>query len=284
MQNDHLFPLQDWDSESHEMDQIDWNDDILYDNMSVSSFNLTSAPPRGPKEANKLKIPSNPDNVDRKKISDTVVYGPRFCLLFDRYCERFNLRIDIKQHLMTLCSEHLVRFINWARESNQQATWVSNTLFDYDYLRPEVRNGIVMILIYTFAAKKATVDPSSMDMFTTLQDAERGLAIANKFSLKIYNDPILFLTFLKTSISALIDAGVIPENERMNGPKKGSKEKLENKEEHAAYVEIVRRLVVLLEAGDVTGAKALVQHLTTYWQVRGKVSIHFRFSFFELNC
>jgi hypothetical protein len=266
-----FFPLQDWDSENHDIGHIDWNDDILFDNMMSHTTNSNTG--NLLTNSNIIRKPSeqiNNDNPDKKKISDTVIYGPRFCLLFDSYCAKYSLKIDTSKHLMSLCSENLVQFVNWVRESDQQMTWVSNTLYDYDYLRPEVRNGIVMIVIYTFAAIKATRDPSNMDMFTTLQDVNEGLAIANKFSLKIYNDPLLFLTFLKTSISALIDAGVIPDNERQNQPKR-TRVTVENKEEHAAYLEIVRRITALLDTGDLAGAKNIVQHVTSYWQVRGKV-------------
>lgn len=53
-----------------------------------------------------------------------------------------------------------------------------------DYLRPEVRNGIVMVIVYTFASIKATL-AEGLDMFITLQDNESGLGIANRFSLKV---------------------------------------------------------------------------------------------------
>ncbi|RYG97310.1 hypothetical protein EON65_53080, partial [archaeon] len=142
----------------------------------------------------------------RKKISDAITYGPRFCNLFEAYRLHLGTEIDKTKHLMALCTENLVDFIKWARESDRQVEWISETLFQNDYLRPEVRNGIVMVLIYTFASIKATVPPES-DMFLTLQDNETGLGIANRFSLKIYNDPFYYLTFLKIAISSLIDAG-----------------------------------------------------------------------------
>jgi hypothetical protein len=145
---------------------------------------------------------------------------------------------------MSLCTEHVVSFIKWARESEEQSGWIAHTLLNNDYLRPEVRNGIVIVLIYTFAAIKAATATSSNsasnsanssssstgggggggeggeDMFSTLQDVEQGLGIANKFSLKIYNDPFDYLYFLKATITGLIDAKALPDNERQNQPKK----------------------------------------------------------------
>jgi len=96
-------------------------------------------------------------------------------------------------------------------------------------------------------------------MFQTLMDAETGFAINNKFSIRIYNDPLSYMAFLKvrrqgrrappassvdryitslslvtltpqTSISALIDAGAIPDNERVNQPKRGKTCTVENRE------------------------------------------------------
>ena len=53
-------------------------------------------------------------------------------------------------------------------------------------------------------------------MFLVLQEPDTGLGIVNKTSLKIYNDPFCFFSFLKACMSGLIDAGKLPENERLN--------------------------------------------------------------------
>lgn len=265
-----------------------------------------------------------------RKISDAQTYGPRFSILYENYRSKFNLQIDTRRHLMSLCVEHMVNFVKWARESELQCSWISNILLENDYLRPEVRNGVVMVLIYTFASIKAVTannannssrGPSSpvpdsnssassniIDMFSTLQDHERGLGIANKFSLKIYNDPYNFLSFLKTSISALIDAGIIPDNERQNQPKRlttqsnsapasvassvippaptalsagnimnGNKLGYQNREELQAFTELSKMLIDLLDSGNNTGARRLVLHVTSFWQVKGKFVRNRRF-------
>ncbi len=250
--------------------EIDWNDDIFEGTPRANSMDPFTNSCNDQNQINNGKIADESD-PDRKKVSDTITYGPRFCALFDAYVKANKLHIDTSRHLMSLCSDHVIRFLVWVRESDAQMGWVAQTLLNYDYLRPEVRNGIVMILIYTFASIKSTVDPG-LDMFMTLQDMEQGLGIANKFSLKIYNDPFGYLTFLKTVISALIDAGAIPDNERLNQPKR-SKQVFENKDEVAAFNEIKSRIVALLDCGDNEGAKQLVQHINTYWQIRGKVII-----------
>lgn len=211
------------------------------------------------------------EDADETKVSDAQTYGPKFCQLFREYSQHLGKPINYDRHLMSLCTEHLVPFCKWAREDEAKSIAIRSTLNECDYLRPEVRNGIVMVLIYTFASIKATRE-SYHDMFITLQDTERGFGIANKFSMKIYNDPFMYLSFLKISISALIDAGAIPDNERINQPKR-NKVTAENKEELDAYDQLQRRLVSLLDGGDNAGAKHMVLLITNYWQQRAKVSI-----------
>lgn len=206
----------------------------------------------------------------KKKVSDAQVYGPRFCVLYETFCHKNHITMDIRRHLMSLCLENLVPFVKWARENDAQIQWIQNTLLENDYLRPEVRNGVVIVLIYTFASIKASLDPN-LDMFITLQDNDQGLGIANKFSLKIYNDPFFYLTFLKTTISALIDAGVLPDNERQNQPKR-NKIAYQNREELQAFQRIQRMIVEALDSGNVVAAKALVSDVANFWQQRGKVS------------
>jgi hypothetical protein len=244
------------------------NDDLLthYSNFSGNDLNtvgdLSGLVEGGPNSGGK-----------GKKVSDALTYGPRFCEIFNCYCRDLKLHINTQKHLMTLCSENLVSFICWARETEDRVKWMWKLLYENDYLRPEVRNGIVIVIIYTFAAIKASHHGG--DMFITLQDTEDGLGIANRFSLKIYNDPYGYLSFLKFSISSLIDAGAIPENERLNKPgKKGTSKPLpKNYEEVEAYNRLVRKLSEYLEHNNHTEARALVQVVTTHWQFRGNVSL-----------
>jgi hypothetical protein len=258
-------------------DTIDWqnglahltdpNFDSIYNQqhhlLGQRAINHTRHPTSGRQNEPQVEDP------DESKLSDAITFGPRFCQLFHEYTQNLDRPVDTDRHLMSLCTEHLVPFCKWARENEAKASNIRATLLEYDYLRPEVRNGIVMVIIYTFASIKA-VSGVNADMFTTLQDAERGLGIANKFSLKIYNDPFMYLSFLKISISALIDAGAIPDNERVNQPKR-NKVMVENKEELDAYDQIQKRLVSLLDAGDNAGAKHIVLLMTNYWQQRAKV-------------
>jgi len=152
-------------------------------------------------------------------ISITKYYEPKFLQIFNKYCESTQQNISPaeigKQHLMVLCLNHLIPFCSWARENSNRYNWIKLTLDDNVDLRPEVRNGLSMILIYSFSAAQAK-EKREADMFTVLQDNDTGLGIVNKTSLKIYNDPFQYFNFLKTSISGLIDGGKIPENERIN--------------------------------------------------------------------
>ncbi len=267
MNNGHLIPLQVWDgSEEFDSDQ---------ENELMTSVEQTPKTSRSIVKSIRtyLNVSGNggKQSKKQKKISDAVVYGPRFDLLFDSYCAKFDLQIDINEHLMVLCLQHLVTFCSWVRKNDDQITWVSNTLFDYDYLRPEVRNGIVMIIVYTFAAFKARKDPHRMDMFTVLQDTKKGMGLANnKLSLKVFKDPFHFLTFLKTSISGLIDAGYIPDNERQNHPKPVNTQNV-NKEELSAYQEVARLMRDCLSSDNIKGAREMAQNITTHWQREGKV-------------
>lgn len=203
------------------------------------------------------------------KVSDAQVFGPRFCQLFNEYSKTLPTTVDPTRHLMALCLDNLIPFCIWARESEERTLWIRDLLLNHDYLRSEVRNGIVMVLIYTFASIKAAVKEGA-DMFSTLHNHENGLGIANKFSLRIYNDPYYYLYFLKSSISGLIDAGVIPDNERQNQPKK-SKVKYEIKEEVGAFKQISSLLTNALDKGNNSLARGLVTHISLFWQQNGKV-------------
>ena len=114
------------------------------------------------------------NNDGGAKISDAITFGPRFCQIFKEYTSTLPVPVNSNRHLMSLCTDHLVPFCKWARETESQATSIHATLLDHDYLRPEVRNGIVIVLIYTFAAVKALKD-TNLDMFRTLEDTESGM-------------------------------------------------------------------------------------------------------------
>jgi hypothetical protein len=139
-------------------------------------------------------------------------FQPKFQEIYNKFAE--NVFVENKSHLMSLCLECIIPFCIWIRESSAKTNWIKSILTDNIDLRPEVRNGLSMIVIYTIAAHKAFC--TKVDMFVVLQDVEYGLGIVNKTSLKIYNDPFQFFNFLKCCISGLIDAGKIPENERQN--------------------------------------------------------------------
>lgn len=161
-------------------------------------------------------VPSDGQNSESKgEFSITKYFEPKFMEIFDKYCESNGHPVDISKHLVSVCLENLISFCCWARESQARSQWVKLILEDNVDLRPEVRNGLAMVLIYVFSSAQAQ-QGTDADMFTVLQDAETGMGIVNKTSLKIYNDPFYYFSFIKSCISGLIDAGKIPENERQN--------------------------------------------------------------------
>jgi hypothetical protein len=253
---------------------IDYENDIDWD-LSSAQFSALETPRFSVNldgDYSGTSSAANGEDADNScRVSDALTYGPRFCEIFREYSATQSKPIDVTRHLMALCCEHLIPFISWARQSESRLTSIRTTLFEYDYLRPEVRNGIVMVIMYTFAAVKATKLRGS-DMFQTLQDPDNGLGIANKFSLKIYNDPFYYLCYLKTCISALIDAGAIPDNERVGQPRR-NKVLVENQEELDAYEQIKQALVSFLDAGDNLNARKMVLQITAYWQQRAKVRL-----------
>ena len=153
-------------------------------------------------------------------VSITKLFEPKFLEIYHAYrdhiCNVLSAPdIDLSQHLMSLCLDHLVTFSCWARESTSRCMWIQKILDDNVDLRPEVRNGLCMVFVYAFSAAKA-LETKETDMFLVLQEPETGLGIVNKTSLKIYNDPFCYFSFLKACMSGLIDAGKLPENERLN--------------------------------------------------------------------
>eukprot|EP01034_Spumella_vulgaris_P031136 gene31136-38479_t len=147
-------------------------------------------------------------------------------------------------------------------------SWIKSTLSENGDLRPEVRNGLSMIMIYSFGTAKAACEPG-LDMFNALQDVEHGLAIINKTSLKIYNDPYFFYGFLKSCMSGLIDAGKIQENERTNHPKK-PKQPFENKDELVAYLQMKNILVGMFNRGEIENARTKIAQITAVWTEKHK--------------
>lgn len=161
-------------------------------------------------------------SVNGGSASITQLFEPKFLLVYNFYKQEMcsgpgTLGIDLSQHLMSLCLDHLIRFSCWARESTGRCNWIQKTLDDNIDCRPEVRNGLCMLFVYALSAAKAAEQRGRRtDMFLVLQDSNTGLGIVNKTSLKIYNDPFSYFAFLKACMSGLIDAGKLPENERLN--------------------------------------------------------------------
>jgi len=206
------------------------------------------------------------NDEEGKPISTPQIYEPKFLEIYNAY-KRDRSPIDLNSHLLALSIEHLIPFCCWARDSYSKCNWIRTTLQDNVDLRPEVRNGLAMIFIYSFSSAKAIQQNS--DMFLTLQDSESGLGIVNKTSLKIYNDPYGYFNFLKSCISGLIDAGAIPENERLNQPKK-PKRQSENKEELTAYLQLKGMVITMVLRNEIIPLRSKIQQILSVWLNRNK--------------
>lgn len=150
--------LMSWEGESQ------YGFDLTSDALSDINVNVKS-----------MKSMDNSSNGE--KVSDAIIYGPRFCDIFEEFNKSMTKPIDPSRHLMALCTEYLIAFCQWSRASPERITWIREKLLDHEYLRCEVRNGMVMVIIYTFASIKASIIEGA-DMFTTLQDHERGKIIS----------------------------------------------------------------------------------------------------------
>lgn len=161
-----------WDTISH-LGSIETG--AVSSSWQIHPFTTSSSGAGASAKLNQLDLDPRKENINDggPKVSDAITYGPRFCQIFKEYTSTLPVPVNSNRHLMSLCTDHLIPFCKWARETEAQATSIHATLLDHDYLRPEVRNGIVVVLIYTFAAVKALKD-SNMDMFRTMEDTESG--------------------------------------------------------------------------------------------------------------
>lgn len=218
----------------------------------------------------------NANQSANSRVSDALIYGPLFCKIYKAFVDDYkpDPPIDPSRHLMALYLDYLIPFCCWSRKNDDMISWIRETLLENDYLRAEVRNGLVIVLMYTFAAMKATLFEGE-DMFTTLQCPEKGVGIANRFSLKIFNDPFLYMTFLKTSISSLIDAGKIPDNVRQSKPIK-HKSNASDQEELSAF-ESLKQIIVDDLDQEGGRAKDMISNIATYWQQRSQFVRNRRF-------
>lgn len=273
---------------------ISLNSNSISSNLNQNEFTETD------NGANSTSI-SNSNNI--RKNSNTLVptiasvYEPKFIDIYNTYKsfvlkQQINLDLNFndisKHHLMTLCLNNLLTFSNWARDS-ANSEYIRTALFENQDLRPEVRNGLAMILVYTFSAalshdmkanSSSTNNLSNLiDMFGIISKPEIGMGIMNKTSLKIYSDPFGYFNFIKTCISGLIDASAIPENERNNIQqtkkiRRGSK----NRDEVQAFEYIKNSLVAMFESGETQIARSKINQILEYWHIKGKSVRNERFS------
>lgn len=199
------------------------------------------------------------------------LYEPKFLDIFDRYKAHqlaSGAPCELSGCLLANCIEHMIPFCKWVRQGEGNVTeWIHGVLLNSLDLRPELRNGLSMILMYTFSAAQARASPLKRDMFSVLQDQIAGLGIVHKTALRVYNDPFFYYAFLKASMTALIDNGFIPENERQNREKpKKPKKQTGAADELNYFLQLSQHLLGLMETNNHAQLRTNISHIVSYWQ------------------
>jgi hypothetical protein len=191
--------------------------------LQYNFYNITA----GDKLTDGAGANGNSNSTDSSSI--IYYYEPKFYSIYLKYLDHLTATttsstnstssnstlVDLTQHLFMICLEHLIPFSCWLRKSEEVSSWIKSILNDHEDFRPEVRNGVSMLIIYCFSTAKSKLYPKS-NSFMILENEDIGLGIVNKTSLRIYNDPYNYLQFIKQCITGLIKAGIVPENEKSN--------------------------------------------------------------------
>lgn len=200
------------------------------------------------------------------------VFQPKFMEVHDAYIKQLPVEyvatIPQHDHLLAVCLQHMVKFCCWARGSPETSAWINNLLFQNVDFRPELRNGLTMVMMYTFAASQAARAEFPSDLFSVVMDSSRGLGIFHKTSLRVYSDPFSFFNFLKMCLTGLIECGVLKENERVSqAVPKTRRRHFEVESELVAFNELVAVLIARLrDPADLQAVKRTVAEVVVRWQ------------------
>jgi hypothetical protein len=208
---------------------------------------------------------------EARKDNDLKVFGPKFCQIFDAYQKVTRKAVDFNDHLFIMCCDNLIPFARWCRDDGK--CFIRAVLADHNDLRCEVRNGLATVLVYTFSAMKAAMNKTfKSDMFKELSNPATGFNIAHKCSIKIYTDPCNYLSFLKQSLSGLISAGILPDNERVNQQSaiRRTVDSVEDTEELRMYNDLVILLGKYISR-DLDLGKRCVEDVVKLWSSKSKV-------------
>lgn len=216
-------------------------------------------------EENSFKEPLRASSTNEEY--DDQTFKTRFLHIYNAYVEQACPEgVGSGSHLLVTCLEQMICFCTWARSTNQTQTWIFSTLLHSADLRPELRNGLAMILMYTFAAAKADALKNGSDMFTVVMDADYGLGIIHKTSLRVYNDPYFFFNFLKMTMTGLIECGALKENERISQSNPKTRRKHYEVESECLAFEEMKQMVAQLAKENLTSLKSKVEDIVTAWQ------------------
>ena len=206
------------------MNTVEWNDSLLeLPTESVHTYldNNGNSEHRDRRHTNESQM--LPRSASRDQLlqsgqmhnekSMVELFEPKFLQIFEEYKEHqlaSGLPFLQGPHLLGTCLENVVNFSIFARKNTSSSERIHEILMQNQDLRPELRNGLSMILIYTFAAgqsaqfsmnnnRSGQFNSKCTDMFAVLQDHDYGLGIMHKTALRIYNDPYFYYAFLKVS-------------------------------------------------------------------------------------
>lgn len=127
-------------------------------------------------------------------------YEKRFLLVYQQFLqssESTTAQNLNKKHLLSKCLHVIIPFCAWARSSKETSNWIHETLMRGTEFRPEVRNGLCLVLAYAAAADSAC--NAGLTMLQVMQCGDTGLGIVHKSSLRIYNDPFDYFALMKVS-------------------------------------------------------------------------------------
>ena len=182
-----------------------------YSNYPIDSYHSSHHPaPTPPPQQQQVyhNLHSNGHHHHHHASEDILNFEKIFFIIYQHYISELSLThsINLSENMLSLCLNNLLPFCCWARKDSLKSECLHKLLLDNADLRPEVRNGIALIIIYVFASAKEHLETTDhpLDMFGVLQDTYRGLGIVHKTSLRIYNDPLNYFSFIKVTITPLL--------------------------------------------------------------------------------
>ena len=265
---------------------------LVWDAQTTSSSSSHAPPSIVPLVPSASAPPMSAPSSTMEEADRTAFFEQKFSQLYSAYIhENPSLFIDpeawLTRHFFCLCLDHVVPFSKWLRQSVAHLLWVQTTLQHHFELRPEFRNGLIMIFIHTFATMKAIhvnrsngkqlKNPSlNENMVTILQSATKGLNISFQTIFKVAYDRSSQLTILKNVVLELIELNVIPKYVQRR-EKEGKKNNAEFKKKVELELLAFKHLQIIMkenleEKEESKNFLQTIQNVCNYWAMHSKVS------------